>query len=272
MPVLARFRLTSRQRGAVVLPLALAAALAGCANAKKPALDPAATSSLASQAAAPKDFDQAVKYWGDRYNADSKNKVAAVNYAAALGRVGRGDQAVAVMQKAVINFPDDRDVLAAYGKALAADGQLAQALDAVRRAELPDKPDWKLLSAEAAILDQMGQHGQARKLYDQALALAPDDPTVLSNYGMSYVLTGELPKAEKLLRKAMTEPDADSRVRQNLALVLGLEGRFAEAKKIASEDLSPQAAAANIAYLKQMLAAQNSWQQLQSASTPAPKS
>ena len=43
-------------------------------------------------------------------------------------------------------------------------------------------------------------------------------------------------------------------MRQNLALVVGLQGRFAEAEKIARADLSPEEAAANVAYLRQMLA------------------
>jgi Flp pilus assembly protein TadD len=169
-----------------------------------------------------------------------------------------------------INYPSDRDVLAAYGKALAAAGQLQQALDAVRRAQTPDRPDWKLLSTEASILDQMGQTAAARRLHAQALDLAPGDPNVLSNYGMSYVLTGELTDAERLLKKANTLPGADARVRQNLALVVGLQGRFDEAQKIASADLPPDQAAENIAYLKRMLAEQNTWQKLQSGTSPKP--
>ncbi len=58
------------------------------------------------------------------------------------------------------------------------------------------------------------------------------------------------------------QPDADSRVRQNLALVVGLQGRFDEAEKIASQELSPEQAQANVAYLRQMLAQQNAWSQL----------
>ena len=47
---------------------------------------------------------------------------------------------------------------------------------------------------------------------------------------------------------------ADKRVRQNLALVVGLQGRFQEAETIARADLPPGEAAANVAYLRQMLA------------------
>jgi len=42
-------------------------------------------------------------------------------------------------------------------------------------------------------------------------------------------------------------------VRQNLGLVVGLQGRFAEAEQIVRADLPAEEAAANVAYLKQML-------------------
>jgi Flp pilus assembly protein TadD len=89
----------------------------------------------------------------------------------------------------------------------------------------------------------------------------------MSNLGMSYLLTGELAEAERVLRQAAALPNADSRVRQNLALVVGLEGRFAEAEKIAGSELSPEQAAANVAYLKTMMAAPNAWKKLKTADT-----
>jgi len=244
---------------------ALALVLSACST-NRPFLGLATTASIGGDAQA-SDPDKAVQYWGDRYQANEKNRDVAINYAAALRQVGSTDQALAVLQKAVINFPEDRLVLAAYGKALAATGQLTQALDAVQRAQTPDRPDWRLLSTEASIRDQMGDTAAARKLHAQASTAMPDDPTILSNYGMSYVLTGELPQAEALLRKAAELPDADGRVRQNLALVVGLQGRFDEAQKIAGADLPPDQAAENIAYLKKMLAQQNTWQTLQNGKT-----
>jgi Flp pilus assembly protein TadD len=48
-------------------------------------------------------------------------------------------------------------------------------------------------------------------------------------------------------------PPVDSRIRQNLALVVGLQGRFDEAEGIVKADLPVDEAAANVAYLKQML-------------------
>ncbi len=248
---------------AVILPIAFGL-LAGCAK-PTDATDPTTTGAIGQPVTA-QDFDKAVAYWGERYTGDEKAKEVALNYAAALARVGRGEQAVAILQKTVIYHPDDRDVLAAYGKALASTGKFDMAIETIRRAQTPDNPDWRLLSAEAAILDQVGRNEEARRLYSQALIIAPNEPSVLSNFGMSYVLTGDLPQAEKLLRQAIAAPDADSRVRQNLALVVGLQGRFDEAQTIAGSELSQEQAAANIAYLKQMLTQQNSWQQLRSGS------
>ena len=88
---------------------------------------------------------------------------------------------------------------------------------------------------------------------------------------MSYVLEGDLKTAETYMRSAAGQPGADSRVRQNLALVVGLQGRFEEAETIAGQELSPDQAQANVAYLRQMLAQQNAWNQLKAEEKPKKK-
>lgn len=248
-------------RRAVLLSAGLAVVLSACSM--RGPVDTLPTGSVASQPPTSADLDKQAQYWGDRYNSNQKNREVALNFASSLRQTGKNDQAAAVLEKAVVNFPDDREVLAAYGRALAATGKLPAALEAVQRAETPDRPDWKLISTEASIRDQMGDATAARKLHAQAAANMPGDTTILSNYGMSYVLTGELPQAEILLTQAAALPNADTRTRQNLALVVGLQGRFDEAQKIASADLPPDQAAANVSYLKKMLAQQNTWQSLQ---------
>ena len=106
---------------------------------------------------------------------------------------------------------------------------------------------------QGTTLDQLGRHDEARRYYASALKIVPDEPSVLSNLGLSYMLSKDLPKAEETLRQAYASAPADARVRQNLALVVGLQGRFAEAETIVKADLPPDEAAANVAYLKQML-------------------
>jgi Flp pilus assembly protein TadD len=89
---------------------------------------------------------------------------------------------------------------------------------------------------------------------------------VLSNLGLSYALSKNLTKAEATLKRATAGQRVDPRVRQNLALVVGLQGRFAEAETIARADLPSNEAAANVAYLRQMLSQPNA---LQARAQPA---
>src|SRR5690606_29560023 len=140
---------------------------------------------------------------GRAYARNPKDIGTAMRYSSVLQMSGRAEQALAVMRKLAIDFPKDRQVLAAYGKALAAAEQLEPALDAVRRAQTPEYPDWKLMSAEGAILDQMGQAGEARRLYARALEMQPGESSILSNMGMSYLLESDLKTAETYMRQAV---------------------------------------------------------------------
>jgi Flp pilus assembly protein TadD len=214
------------------------------------------TGSVTSKADASPDADpqRSLDVYGERYRANPKDADAALRYGQALRATGQRTQAAAVLEQASIAHPGNKALLAGYGRALADNGSFQQAFDVLTRAHSPDNPDWRILSVQGTVLDQMGKHDEARRYYDSALKIVPDEPTVLSNLGLSYVLSRDLPKAEETLRRAYGSTRADARVRQNLGLVIGLQGRFAEAETIVKADLPADEAAANVAYLKQMLA------------------
>jgi Flp pilus assembly protein TadD len=246
-----------------VCMLVAAAALGGCSTTKKelttgsiPKLSKPVETMTAPE------LTRAADSIGSAYAHNPKDRNNGLAYANILMMTGRNSQALAVMQQVAIAHPADREVLSAFGKAQAAAGQLEQALATIGRAQTPDRPDWRLYSAEGAVLDQLGRSLEARDRYRMALDLKPNDPTILSNLGMSYVLGGDLRTAETYLKSASQQPGADSRVRQNLALVVGLQGRFPEAEQIARQELDPQQADANVAYLRSMMSQQNSWKQL----------
>ena len=205
------------------------------------------------------DWRRALALWGARYRENPGNADAAMGYARALRATEQRAQAVAVLEQATIRNPHNMPLLGAYGRALAEAGDYNQALDVLSRAHTPDRPDWRILNAQGAVLDQLGRNAEAQRHYSAALKIAPNDPSILSNLGLSYALTRDLQRAEATLRLAVAQPNAAPKVRQNLALVVGLEGRFAEAEKIASADLPPDEAAANVNYLRQMLAQRNDW-------------
>lgn len=195
----------------------------------------------------------AIDALGERYRANPKNVEAALAYGQALRANGQIAQAVAVLEAANLANPGTKQLLALYGRVQVESGDFKQGFDTLSLAHSPANPDWRILSVQGTALDQMGNHGEARRYYASALRIVPDEPSVLSNLGLSYMLSRELPRAEEVLRRAYANPKADLRVRQNLALVIGLQGRFSEAETIVRADLPPDEAAANVAYLKQML-------------------
>lgn len=252
-----RFR-SARLLASASLLAAIAAAAAGCQTIS-PSAETTGTLPLAATAASPSDaaWRRDLDGYGAQYHADPTKVDVALHYAQALRATSQRAQAVAVLERLSMQNPNNKTVLGEYGRALAEAGDYDQALDVLGRAHSPDQPDWHVLSAQGAVLDQLGRHAEAQRYYQTALKIVPNEPSVLSNLGLSYALSKDLPNAEATLRRAAEYRSADPRVRQNLALVVGLQGRFAEAEQIASADLPPDQAAANVAYLRKMLARNN---------------
>ncbi|HEX5210476.1 MAG TPA: tetratricopeptide repeat protein [Pseudolabrys sp.] len=249
--------LAIRLFASAALATTLALTLGGC----KTTGDDIITGSVAAPQTPRTDADwrRSLEVWGARYRENPNDANAAVAYARALRATDQRPQAVAVLQQATIRNPNNMALLGEYGRALADVGDYNQALDVLTRAHTPDNPDWRILNAQGAVLDQLGRYTEAQQHYAAALRIVPGEPSIMSNLGLSYALTKDLPRAEATLREAMARRDAAPKVRQNLALVVGLQGRFAEAEQIARADLPPDEAAANVAYLKQMLAQRSQW-------------
>jgi Flp pilus assembly protein TadD len=250
-----------RRSTPVMSAAALALALGACQTTQPMeatgSIGATATATAAAPTTGAADWRRSADAWGERYRANPNDAEAAINYATALRGNGQRSQAVAVLEQEAITHPKNMALLGAYGRALADVGNYKQALDVLNRAHTPDQPDWRILSVQGAVLDQMGRHEEAQRYYATALRIVPDEPSVLSNLGLSYALSKDLVRAESTLRRASAQAKVDPRVRQNLALVIGLQGRFSEAEGIARADLPSDEAAANVAYLRTMLAQQN---------------
>ncbi len=229
-----------------------AAALGGCKTIGS--TDTTGSISAGPQQRTEADWRRESEALGERFRANPRDPDGAIRYAQALRATGQRGQAAAVLETASLHNPENPALLGAYGRALADAGNFKRALEILERAHSPDQPDWRILSVQGAVMDQMGRHAEAQRYYASALKIMPDEPSVLSNLGLSYALSKNLGRAEETLRRAAARGSADKRVTQNLALVVGLQGRFPEAETIARADLPPVEAAANVAYLKQMLA------------------
>lgn len=243
---------------ATVLTLAGAPALAAAPAAPAaPAAKPAAAQP-APQRATPEQRAEAERldplgratFWAREVDIDPRDADAGVKLARALRALGRNDEAAAAADQVLVMAPNNLDALLESARARVAQGSGFYAIDPAERAEALAPRDWRPVTLLAIALEQSKRDDEALAAHQRALALAPDNPAVLSNLGMFYATHGDAARGEPLLRKAAAEPGASAQERQNLALVLGLEGKLDEAERLARQDLPPDQADNNLAYLK----------------------
>src|SRR5258706_4693141 len=147
----------------------------------------------------------------------------AVKQAQAQRKSGDFSTAAHTLSQLVLLAPDDARVLGEYGKTLIAMGRTDDALAFLERALELQSKDWSLFSAQGVAYDQKGEYLAAQAAYGRALLLKPGDPTVLSNAALSHVQTGDLDGAEALLLQASPSSAEFPRIASNLALVRSLK-------------------------------------------------
>jgi Flp pilus assembly protein TadD len=175
----------------------------------------------------------------------------------ALRALGRYDQAADIAHRVLLFAPDNVDLLLAAARAhIAGDDAFLAVAPLQHVIELKPK-DWTAHSLLGVAYQQIKRQDDAQTEWATALKLSPDNPDVLTNIAMSKAAGGDLAGAETLLRTAAAQKDATTQVRQNLALVLGLQGKLPEAERLLRQDLPPQQADANLAWLQQAAAARH---------------
>lgn len=147
----------------------------------------------------------------------------AIRQAQTERRAGDLTGSAKTLSQLVLVAPDDSRVLGEYGKTLVAMGRSDDALAFLERAIQLQPSDWSLFSAQGVAFDQKGQYRQAQISYARALSLYPGEPTVLSNDALSHMQSGDLDGAEQLLLEAARAGGDYPRISSNLALVQSLK-------------------------------------------------
>ncbi len=206
-----------------------------------------------SQKTGPKsELHKAIEHWGAQHKQKPADLKIALAYARNLKAAGQKEQAFGVLQGASLLHGDSAELASEYGRLALEFDQVAVAEKLLGIAEDPTKPDWKLTSARGTVLAKQGKFADAIPFYERALSISPGQPSVLNNLAMAHAAGGQPAKAEEILRKALATSN-DPKLKQNLAIVLGLQGRHDEAKTLASAVQSPEAAAANVEYVRAMV-------------------
>ena len=189
-------------------------------------------------------------FWANEAAIDPRDEEAGVRLAAALRTLGRNEEAAGAAQQVLVIDPADKPALLEEARAFVAAGRGFYAVDPLTRLGGKDAKDWRVLSLLGVAFEQVSRLDEAQAAWRRALELSPDNPAVLSNLAMHAAAQGQAGEAETLLRRAAAQPGASIQVRQNLALILGLQGKLAEAETIQRQDLPPELAEANMAYLR----------------------
>ena len=189
-------------------------------------------------------------FWAHELEIDPKDAEAGVRLSAALRGLGRTDEAAQAAQSVLVLDPANRAALFELARAYIAAGNGFYAIEPLTRLQSADAKDWRPWSLIGVAYDQVQRPADAEAAWRQALVLSPNNPAVLSNLALHDAARGDTAQAETLLRQAAAQPGATVQIRQNLALILGLQGKLAEAETLTRQDLPPDVADNNLAYLR----------------------
>jgi Flp pilus assembly protein TadD len=253
----------------IILPL-LAGSLTACATSRTAGEDEVAAGLSARASIVPstqaereairsQDLLSQAAFWAEAHELNPADREAAIELSTVLRRLGSTRQAEETARQAMALFPNDPDILFAYGTAMIAEGRGMAAIEPLARAEAARPDDWRIKNALGVAYESAGMPEEARTRFRSALNAAPTEPSILSNLALSYAMAGDPEQAETLLRDAIGRPGAGATIRQNLALVIALQGRFDEAETMARVDVSPAMAESNLAYVRAMLTSQRRW-------------
>ena len=193
-------------------------------------------------------------FWAHELEVDPADQEAGIKMASALRQLGQWDKAAETAQTVATANPANEEAWLEVARAKVGGGNGFYAIDPARKAQALKPKDWRPASLLGIGLEQSERYDEAEAAYRQALALSPDNPSILTNLAMMKAGQGDGDQAETLLRKAVAQPTATIQIRQNLVLVLGLRGKIAEAEKLMRQDLPPDVANNNLAYLKALAA------------------
>ncbi len=189
-------------------------------------------------------------FFANQFDHDPSDAKMGLYLSNALRALGRYSEAADTANRVLTVAPDNLDALVADARAQIEGNQAFYAVDPLQHAMQLKPNDWQLYSLLGVAYDQIKRGDDAQTAWTTALKLSPNNPAVLTNIAMSKVAGGDFAGAEPLLRTAAAQKDATLQIRQNLALVLGLEGKLDEAERLLRQDLPPDQADANLAWLQ----------------------
>ncbi|WP_262695226.1 tetratricopeptide repeat protein [Kordiimonas aquimaris] len=162
---------------------------------------------------------------------------AQISYARASAKVGRGDEAVAILISILNKAPNNRQANSTLAAIHAEAARYKSAVDILVKIENPTPQELVDLGKVSYAL---GLQDRAVEAFASAINAAPNDPAVLEAAALSYGLSGNYASAVGLLSRAMDNPEHTSAARASLAKIYALSGQRSAAVNLARGVMSAE--------------------------------
>jgi tetratricopeptide (TPR) repeat protein len=179
-------------------------------------------------------FDVAIQIYRSVEPSSPYYRMAQVQAALNLQRMGKNDDAIASLKKLTASAPGDSESLVALGDTYRASNMFAEAVDAYNRAEkaIPRaaKRDWTMFYARAMAKEKLKRLDDSEADIQTALKLSPEQPELLNYLGYSWVDRGRnIPQALTMLEKARTLRPYDGYIVDSVGWAYFQLGRYEDA-------------------------------------------
>ncbi|HNQ78240.1 MAG TPA: tetratricopeptide repeat protein [Acidobacteriota bacterium] len=156
---------------------------------------------------------------------------ARINLASALSESGRLKESEEHYRKALSLEPGSAPALNGYGQLLMKSGRRSMAITEFRKAVAADKGSFSARTNLAAALAEEGDLQEAADQYNEALAVRPEDPQTLNALGLVLARSGKIEEAASAFRKAVEKAPEVAEARINLGYALLKLGEIGEAEE-----------------------------------------
>jgi len=181
-------------------------------------------------------FDSAIVLYQGVEPSSPYYRMAQVQAALDLQRLGKSDEAIAGLKKLVATGPNDSEAWVALGDTYRASSKFAEAVDAYDHAEKAivqlTKRDWPMLYARAMAKERLKRLDDSEADIQVALKLSPEQPELLNYLGYSWVdRNRNISQALTMLEKARALRPYDGYIVDSVGWAYYQLGRYDDAAK-----------------------------------------
>ncbi len=181
---------------------------------------------------------------GDLIDADAHIECASLK-GWALSELGRGDEALDVLERVLDEYPQSARLYAARGVVLSSHGELDEACETLEQAIALDPTDEVAVANLGLVYEKLGQYEEALCSYEQAMGMGAEIDWLLQRKAAVQAELGQLDAARSTLKRYLSLAPDDVEQWITLALLHSDEEEFAQAFRCyrAAEQIAPDSAA-----------------------------